>query len=205
MRSAASRPEISTIGTPTPGVVPEPAKTTFSPQMFRGRNGPVCPKRVGRGERRPALHPSRLPVQGRRHRLDLDASPKPTYPRRSRVRHDLVAVAGGEPAPVQVGVEVRGGEQDVVALPAGGRERRVARGWGWSPGTTGRPSAGPRRSGRGRLRPTAGPKCRLWCAIWLYVGRPTRQQQEARRRVREPAHRPGSRPSRSRGRPGGPG
>jgi hypothetical protein len=41
--SAASRPEISTIGTPTPGTVPEPVNT--SPGTRRstlvGRNGPV--------------------------------------------------------------------------------------------------------------------------------------------------------------------
>ncbi len=43
MRSAASRPEISVVGTPTPGTVDDPASTTFSmPRTrFAGRNGPV--------------------------------------------------------------------------------------------------------------------------------------------------------------------
>ena len=41
---AASLPEISTIGTPTPGCVPEPVNTTFGSVGCRlpGRNGPVC-------------------------------------------------------------------------------------------------------------------------------------------------------------------
>src|SRR5262245_20873387 len=43
---AASFPEISTIGTPTPGCVPEPTKTTLDSSGWRllGRNGPVWPK-----------------------------------------------------------------------------------------------------------------------------------------------------------------
>src|SRR5438067_10217586 len=42
-RCAASLPEMSTIGTPTPGWVPEPTKTTFDSPLWRvgGRNGPV--------------------------------------------------------------------------------------------------------------------------------------------------------------------
>src|SRR5262245_10763255 len=40
-RSAASRPLTRTIGTPTPGTVPEPTKTTLSPQRLVGRKGPV--------------------------------------------------------------------------------------------------------------------------------------------------------------------
>ena len=43
IRAAASFPEISTIGTPTPGWVPDPVKTTFGYAGCRllGRNGPV--------------------------------------------------------------------------------------------------------------------------------------------------------------------
>ena len=43
-RSAASRPEISAVGTPTPGTVPHPARTAFAVPRgrFPGRNGPVC-------------------------------------------------------------------------------------------------------------------------------------------------------------------
>jgi hypothetical protein len=44
MRWAASLPEMSTGGIPTPGVVPQPARTAFSSPRtrLRGRNGPVC-------------------------------------------------------------------------------------------------------------------------------------------------------------------
>ena len=46
IRSAASLPETSTVGTPTPGVVEEPASTTLArpATMFFLRNGPVCRK-----------------------------------------------------------------------------------------------------------------------------------------------------------------
>ena len=45
-RSAASRPDSSAVGTPTPGTVDEPASTTLSmPRtVLAGRNGPVWPK-----------------------------------------------------------------------------------------------------------------------------------------------------------------
>jgi len=43
IRSAAKRPDMRTIGTPTPGWVPLPAKTTFSKPaaILLGRKGPV--------------------------------------------------------------------------------------------------------------------------------------------------------------------
>src|SRR5437764_589911 len=44
-RSAASRPDISAVGTPTPGWVPQPASTTLSSGMLPVRNGPVCANR----------------------------------------------------------------------------------------------------------------------------------------------------------------
>ena len=53
IRSAASRPEISTGGMPTPGVVPQPASTTLSSPRtrLRGRNGPVWANVWASGER----------------------------------------------------------------------------------------------------------------------------------------------------------
>ena len=43
MRSAASRPDMIAVGTPTPGTVEDPASTTLSTPrtVFAGRNGPV--------------------------------------------------------------------------------------------------------------------------------------------------------------------
>src|SRR5581483_10127734 len=45
-RAAASLPEMIAVGTPTPGVVPQPARTAFSVPLtrLRGRNGPVWAK-----------------------------------------------------------------------------------------------------------------------------------------------------------------
>src|SRR5687767_10317729 len=57
IRWAASRPEISTGGTPTPGVVPAPANATLSAPRttLRGRNGPVWAKVWARPNGVPAL------------------------------------------------------------------------------------------------------------------------------------------------------
>ena len=57
IRSAARRPEISTMGTPTPGVVPDPANTMFSPHRFLGRNGPVCRNECAEANGEPSAMP----------------------------------------------------------------------------------------------------------------------------------------------------
>ena len=58
IRSAASRPDSSAVGTPTPGTVDDPASTTLSiPRtVLAGRNGPVWPKRVRQRERGAGRH-----------------------------------------------------------------------------------------------------------------------------------------------------
>ena len=66
MRSAASRPEINAVGTPTPGTVDDPASTALSmPRtVLAGRNGPVWRERVGQRERRAGDHALAGPVGG---------------------------------------------------------------------------------------------------------------------------------------------
>ena len=58
-RSAARRPEISTIGTPTPGTVPMPANTRpgTPAEAFCGRSQPVWLKRWSRENGVPADRP----------------------------------------------------------------------------------------------------------------------------------------------------
>ena len=66
IRSAASRPEISAVGTPTPGTVPQPASTTLSvPRgMLPGRNGPLCRNECAKEKGVPATRPSRAQSAG---------------------------------------------------------------------------------------------------------------------------------------------
>ena len=129
MRSAASRPLSSTIGTPTPGVVPEPAKTTFSPQQVARPERAGLREGVGRGERRArAPCPRRLPVQRGRDVLDLD-----------RVAEADVA------ARLERARRPRRGS---AARTAPSRRRRRGSAWGTA---RSRPAGRPARA-RGRLR-----------------------------------------------------
>ena len=134
MRSAASRPLISTIGTPTPGCTEDPARTTFSgPRRGRveGRNGPVCPKVCASANGRAGGHALGRPVQRRGHLLHLDRPGQPGPAARLQGGQHLVAVAGAERRPVDVGVaaaapvEVRRRRDDAQHLPAVGREAAV--------------------------------------------------------------------------------
>ena len=61
MRSAASRPDITAVGTPTPGTVDEPARITLSTPrtVFAGRNGPVWAKVCANAKGVPAAMPWR--------------------------------------------------------------------------------------------------------------------------------------------------
>jgi hypothetical protein len=72
IRSAASRPETSAVGTPTPGTVEEPASTTFSmPRMvLAGRNGPVWPNVCASANGVPAAMPCLAHPVGSRGRLE---------------------------------------------------------------------------------------------------------------------------------------
>src|SRR6266540_6663086 len=86
-RDAASLPEISTIGTPTPGCVPEPVNTTFGKVGCRlpGRNGPVCRNVCDDANGVPAAMPWAAQSAGVTTRSTSMPSRKPTYPRCSRV------------------------------------------------------------------------------------------------------------------------
>ena len=66
IRSAASRPDISAVGTPTPGTVDEPASTTLSmPRtVLAGRNGPVWPNVCASANGVPAAMPCRAQSAG---------------------------------------------------------------------------------------------------------------------------------------------
>ena len=65
-RSAASRPDIRAVGTPTPGTVDEPASTTLSmPRtVLAGRNGPVWPNVCASANGVPATMPCRAQSAG---------------------------------------------------------------------------------------------------------------------------------------------
>ena len=86
IRSAASRPLISTIGTPTPGCTDEPASTTFSgPRRgsVGGRNGPVWPKVCASANGVPAAMPCAAQVSGVSTCSTSIASVSPVQPRDS--------------------------------------------------------------------------------------------------------------------------
>ena len=59
IRSAASRPDMSAVGTPTPGTVDDPASTTLSTPrtVLAGRNGPVWPNVCASANGVPAAMP----------------------------------------------------------------------------------------------------------------------------------------------------
>ena len=77
--SAASRPEMSTGGTPTPGVVPQPASTTLPlpRSRLRGRNGPVCANVCASENGVPAASPRRAQSAGVISAVDGEPSPNP--------------------------------------------------------------------------------------------------------------------------------
>ncbi|MBM7859910.1 hypothetical protein JOD27_003716 [Lentzea nigeriaca] len=83
-RWAASLPEMSTGGTPTPGVVPAPANATFSTPLttLRGRNGPVCAKVCASPNGVPSALPQSRGVTRCSSRI---AAPNPSRPRFSSV------------------------------------------------------------------------------------------------------------------------
>ena len=85
-RAAASFPEISTGGTPTPGVVPDPARTAFSSPRtrFPGRNGPVWANVCAAENGVPAAWPCAAQSAGVTSRRSSTDSEKPVKPRRSR-------------------------------------------------------------------------------------------------------------------------
>ena len=88
IRSAASRPLISTIGTPTPGCTDDPARTTFSgPRRGRveGRNGPVCPKVCASANGVPAAMPCAAQSSGVAISSTSIAPVSPVQPRASSV------------------------------------------------------------------------------------------------------------------------
>ena len=131
IRPAASLPEISTIGTPTPGWVPEPTKTTLDSVgcRLRGRNGPVWKKVCAAANGVPAAMPCVGPVG----RGDRPGAPRcRRRSRRSRAPPgspiELVGVALGE-----------------AAAPV---ERRPVA--GWAPGRARSRSAGRRARPTGR-------------------------------------------------------
>ena len=72
-RWAASSPDTSTIGTPTPGTVPLPANTRPGARRLDVRRAerPGLQEAVRQGERRAALHPLGLPVERIDEVLDL--------------------------------------------------------------------------------------------------------------------------------------
>ncbi|QGK69436.1 hypothetical protein GIY23_07780 [Allosaccharopolyspora coralli] len=84
-RRAASFPDNRTVGTPTPGVVPEPASTTLSyPRTrLRGRNGPVWAKVCAAENGVPAACPDEAQSGGVTRRCTSTESAKPVKPRRS--------------------------------------------------------------------------------------------------------------------------
>ena len=130
-RSAASRPEITTGGMPTPGVVPHPASTAFSTPRtrLRGRNGPVWREGVRQRERGPGRQPGGRPVGGGDEPLDLDGVVEPGEPARGQHPAQLRAVGGTDPGPVDgAGLQVRARREHRQDLPAGRREPWVGRG-----------------------------------------------------------------------------
>lgn len=85
-RRAASFPDSRTVGTPTPGVVPDPASTTFAypGTRLRGRNGPVWAKVCAAENGVPAACPDAAQSRGVTRRCTSTESAKPVKPRRSR-------------------------------------------------------------------------------------------------------------------------
>ena len=101
IRSAASRPLISTIGTPTPGCTDEPARTTFSGPRRGSVDGPEragLPEGVRQGERGAGGHALGGPVPRRRHLLDLDGAGQARPAPGLEGGEQLVPVARAEPA-----------------------------------------------------------------------------------------------------------
>ena len=125
MRSAASRPEIKTIGTPTPGWVPEPTNTTLSKARLpaaTARSAGTCARR--RTACRAAM-PRRAQSAGVVQPLDLDRVAEAVVPQRFQSFHDLVAIPRPGDVPVDRRRQVRCRHQHVVRRPAGRCERRV--------------------------------------------------------------------------------
>ena len=93
-------PEISTIGTPTPGWVPEPTNTTLDSVGCRlpGRNGPVCEQVCAAANGVPAAMPGVGPVGRGDHPLDLDAVGEAEVAALLQRRDQLVRVAPAEAA-----------------------------------------------------------------------------------------------------------
>ena len=79
IRSAASRPEISTIGTPTPGWVPGPGEhDVLAPAGCAGRNGPVWPNECAAANGVPRSMPRAAQSSGVVTCSTSMPSPKPT-------------------------------------------------------------------------------------------------------------------------------
>ena len=122
-RSAASRPEISTIGTPTPGTVLLPANTSPGARLSTlfGRNGPVWKNRCDSANGVP-LHALALPLERIDDRLDLDVV---AVAERGDLGRELVACLRALLVPVDAAVEVRRGLEHVQHRAAVGRHRRL--------------------------------------------------------------------------------
>ena len=69
---------MSTIGTPTPGCVPDPVNTTFSPHRLPGRNGPVWKKECAAANGAPRSMPRACQSSGVVTSSTSIASPNPT-------------------------------------------------------------------------------------------------------------------------------
>ena len=133
MRAAASLPEMSTVGTPTPGVVPQPASTTLSvPRTrLRGRNGPVWAKVWATENGLPAAWPCAAQSTGVTSRSSSMAVREAVQAPALQLGEQAVAVARAQVAPragAGADVGVGAGRQDVVEVAARRREGGVGGG-----------------------------------------------------------------------------
>ena len=115
---------MSTIGTPTPGTVPEPAKTRpgIRRSTFGGRNGPVWRKVCASANGRPRRHPHGLPLQGRDELLGHDVG---RIAVRRKETHQPLAHRATLAVPVDRATEMRDRLQDVERRATRSGERGV--------------------------------------------------------------------------------
>ena len=123
--AAARRPEINTSGTPEPGTVDAPAKTSPGTRAstLLGPERPRLQHRVAQRPGRAALEPHRLPVERVEAALDDDVG------RIAELADAALEVVGEPPAvacPVDLAVEVRHRFERVHRRAPGGRGERVA-------------------------------------------------------------------------------
>ena len=130
MRSAASRPDNSAVGTPTPGTVDEPASTTLSmPRtVLAGPERPGLAEGVRQRERRARHHALARPVRGVHDVQDFGVVAELRQPV-ATASTMLLDVGGPDGIPVdRAPRQIRRGRKDVEQIAAGGRQAGIARG-----------------------------------------------------------------------------